>query len=152
MTAVTDTVRASHMVSRNLAPTGSKSTAEQALPWLDVTSATTATIDATRDRVVPCADDPRVMHVCHLVSCGWRDSGSIIATLDVARRDGTLCPSHGISSMGAGMPVDPLGTQDNFASLSTKDLLEARDQYHWHLIRKRNVVAHGGGVVPGPGH
>ena len=39
------------------------------------------------------------------------------------------------------MPVDILGVERRFASLSTKDLLEARDQYHWHLIHKRNVVA-----------
>jgi hypothetical protein len=38
------------------------------------------------------------------------------------------------------MPVDILGVERRFASLSTKDLLEARDQYHWHLIHKRNVV------------
>lgn len=33
-----------------------------------------------------------------------------------------------------------LGVERNFAALSTKDLLDARDQYHWHLIHKRNVV------------
>jgi hypothetical protein len=38
------------------------------------------------------------------------------------------------------MPVDVLGVERNFAGLSTKDLLDARDQYHWHLIHKRNVV------------
>lgn len=38
------------------------------------------------------------------------------------------------------MAVDILGVERNFASLSTKDLLEARDQYHWHLIHKRNVI------------
>src|SRR5258706_14585808 len=31
------------------------------------------------------------------------------------------------------------GTED-FASLSIKDLLEARDLYHWHLSNKANVV------------
>src|SRR5262245_9942076 len=35
---------------------------------------------------------------------------------------------------------DILGVGKNFASLSTKDLLEARDTYHWHLIHKANVV------------
>ena len=25
-------------------------------------------------------------------------------------------------------------------ALSTKDLVDARDQYHWHLIHKKNVV------------
>jgi hypothetical protein len=35
---------------------------------------------------------------------------------------------------------DILGLERNFASLSTKDLLEARDTYHWHLIHKANVV------------
>ena len=35
---------------------------------------------------------------------------------------------------------DILGVERNFASLSTKDLLEARDTYHWHLIHKANVV------------
>ena len=35
---------------------------------------------------------------------------------------------------------DVLGVGENFASLSTKDLLEARDQYHWHLVHKANVV------------
>lgn len=38
------------------------------------------------------------------------------------------------------MALDILGVPRNFASLSTKDLLDARDQYHWHLIHKRNVV------------
>jgi hypothetical protein len=36
--------------------------------------------------------------------------------------------------------MDILGVERNYASLSTKDLLEARDQYHWHLINKSNVV------------
>ncbi|HEX5110847.1 MAG TPA: hypothetical protein VFV95_20490 [Vicinamibacterales bacterium] len=35
---------------------------------------------------------------------------------------------------------DILGIERNFTSLSMKDLLEARDQYHWHLIHKANVV------------
>jgi hypothetical protein len=35
---------------------------------------------------------------------------------------------------------DILGVERNFASLSTRDLLEARDLYHWHLIHKPNVV------------
>lgn len=33
-----------------------------------------------------------------------------------------------------------LDTQFNFRSLSLKDLLEARDLYHWHLLNKENVV------------
>jgi hypothetical protein len=32
------------------------------------------------------------------------------------------------------------GTTDDFASLSLKDLLEARDLYHFHLMNKANVV------------
>ncbi|MGO4298865.1 S1/P1 Nuclease [Leifsonia sp. RAF41] len=35
---------------------------------------------------------------------------------------------------------DVLGTDRSFASLSTADLLEARDLYHWHLLNKKNVV------------
>jgi hypothetical protein len=35
---------------------------------------------------------------------------------------------------------DILGVERNFAALSTKDLVDARDQYHWHLIHKKNVV------------
>lgn len=35
---------------------------------------------------------------------------------------------------------DVLGTQNNFRSLSVKDLLEARDSYHYHLLNKPNVV------------
>jgi hypothetical protein len=35
---------------------------------------------------------------------------------------------------------DILGVERNFAALSTRDLLDARDQYHWHLINKKNVV------------
>ena len=33
-----------------------------------------------------------------------------------------------------------LNTTSNFRSLSVKDLLSARDQYHYHLINKANVV------------
>ena len=36
--------------------------------------------------------------------------------------------------------MDILSNQNNFASLSLRDLLEARDQYHVHLLNKRNVV------------
>ena len=43
--------------------------------------------------------------------------------------------------MGTMTVDDILGAGRNFASLSTKDLLEARDTYHWHLIHKANVVA-----------
>ena len=35
---------------------------------------------------------------------------------------------------------DILGTRNNFRSLSIKDLLEARDLYHFHLLNKANVV------------
>jgi len=35
---------------------------------------------------------------------------------------------------------DILGTKNNFRSLSMKDLLQARDLYHYHLLNKRNVV------------
>ncbi len=33
-----------------------------------------------------------------------------------------------------------VGTQRDFESLSLRDLLEARDLYHWHLINRRTVV------------
>lgn len=36
--------------------------------------------------------------------------------------------------------MDILGVERNYASLSVKDLLEARDLYHYHLIHKANVV------------
>jgi hypothetical protein len=36
--------------------------------------------------------------------------------------------------------MSPLSVQPNFQSLSLKDLLEARDLYHWHLSNKANVV------------
>ena len=36
--------------------------------------------------------------------------------------------------------MDPLAQPVNFRSLSLKDLLEARDTYHWHLMNKANVV------------
>src|SRR5438067_102230 len=32
-------------------------------------------------------------------------------------------------------------SSSNFASLSLKDLVTARDQFHYHLINKKNVVA-----------
>lgn len=35
---------------------------------------------------------------------------------------------------------DVLRTKNNFRSLSVKDLLEARDNYHYHLLNKPNVV------------
>ena len=35
---------------------------------------------------------------------------------------------------------DVLRTESNFRSLSVKDLLQARDQYHYHLMNKANVV------------
>ena len=35
---------------------------------------------------------------------------------------------------------DILGVDRNYASLSTRDLLDARDQYHWHLVHRRNVI------------
>src|SRR5690349_16489381 len=35
---------------------------------------------------------------------------------------------------------DVLGVERNYAALATKDLVEARDLYHWHLIHKTNVV------------
>ena len=34
-----------------------------------------------------------------------------------------------------------LSTQQNFRALSVRDLLQARDLYHWHLLNKPNVVA-----------
>lgn len=36
--------------------------------------------------------------------------------------------------------TDLLGTKQNFRSLSIKDLLQARDLYHYHLLNKANVV------------
>ena len=36
--------------------------------------------------------------------------------------------------------MDPLAQPVNFRSLSPKDLLEARETYHWHLMNKANVV------------
>src|SRR5258707_745085 len=39
-----------------------------------------------------------------------------------------------------GEKMSPLSAQQNFQSLSLKDLLEARDLYHWHLSNKANVV------------
>jgi hypothetical protein len=33
-----------------------------------------------------------------------------------------------------------LSGQANFQSISLKDLLEARELYHWHLVNKANVV------------
>lgn len=36
--------------------------------------------------------------------------------------------------------IDLLSNTTNFRSLSLKDLLEARDLYHWHLINKANVI------------
>lgn len=38
------------------------------------------------------------------------------------------------------MSIDPVGVQKNFQSLSIRDLLEARDLYHFHLMNKANVV------------
>ncbi len=40
----------------------------------------------------------------------------------------------------------PLSSQPNFRSLSLKDLLEARDLYHWHLSNKANVVGTAAGL------
>ncbi len=36
--------------------------------------------------------------------------------------------------------MDILETRTNFQSLSVKDLLEARDLYHYHLLHKKNVI------------
>jgi hypothetical protein len=36
---------------------------------------------------------------------------------------------------------DYLSLEDNFALLSLRDLLAAREQFHWHLMHKQNVVA-----------
>src|SRR5438552_379595 len=38
------------------------------------------------------------------------------------------------------MAIDVVGVQRNYQSLSVRDLLEARDQYHYHLMNKANVV------------
>jgi len=42
--------------------------------------------------------------------------------------------------MSSGVTVDRLAVDRNFASLSLKDLVEARDNYHWHLTSMTNVV------------
>ena len=49
--------------------------------------------------------------------------------------------------------MDPLAQQVHFRSLSLKDLLEARETYHWHLMNKANVVgtAVGAYLIRGPG-
>lgn len=48
------------------------------------------------------------------------------------------------TDMAMRAPVSPtrdvLSTQNNYRSLSVKDLLEARDSYHYHLLNKPNVV------------
>jgi hypothetical protein len=36
--------------------------------------------------------------------------------------------------------ITAVGTERDFESLSLKDLLEARDLYHWHLVNHSNVV------------
>src|SRR5678815_5380802 len=36
--------------------------------------------------------------------------------------------------------ADILSTERNYRSLSIKDLLQARDLYHYHLLNKPNVV------------
>ena len=36
--------------------------------------------------------------------------------------------------------ADILSTEKNYRSLSIKDLLQARDLYHYHLLNKPNVV------------
>ena len=36
--------------------------------------------------------------------------------------------------------MDPLAQPVNIRSLSLKDLLDARDTYHWHLMNKANVI------------
>src|SRR5689334_10285547 len=47
--------------------------------------------------------------------------------------------------IGAAILGDVMDTlfksSSNFASLSLKDLVEARDLFHYHLINKKNVVA-----------
>jgi hypothetical protein len=42
--------------------------------------------------------------------------------------------------MGTMTADDILGVGRNFASLSTRDLLEARDQYHWHVIHSASAT------------
>src|SRR3954462_268446 len=60
--------------------------------------------------------------------------------------------------MSNGVDMDVLGTDRSFASLSTADLLGARDLYHWHLLNKKNVVGTAVGLYlvrtsdPWPGH
>ena len=51
---------------------------------------------------------------------------------------------HGTPQGGArknGKPGDPLTVAQQFNMLSLKDLVEARDHYHVHLMHKENVVA-----------
>src|ERR1041384_8739984 len=38
------------------------------------------------------------------------------------------------------------GTEQRFSSLSLKDLVEARDVYHFHLMNKANVIGTGVGL------
>ncbi|MFD2029389.1 hypothetical protein ACFSKM_01790 [Ancylobacter dichloromethanicus] len=45
-----------------------------------------------------------------------------------------------VEGAGGERGMDILGAERNFASLSVKDLLEARDLYHYHLIHRANVV------------
>jgi len=73
--------------------------------------------------------------------------------LVLTRRTATATDAGASASAQAGRPgtsrlprvdgevvVDRLAVERNFASLSLKDLLEARDNYHWHLTSMTNVV------------
>jgi hypothetical protein len=38
-------------------------------------------------------------------------------------------------------------SSSTFASLSLKDLIEARDVFHYHLMNKKNVLGDGAGSI-----
>ncbi len=66
---------------------------------------------------------------------------------------------HGTPQGGArknGKPGDPLTVAQQFSMLSLKDLVEARDHYHVHLMHKKENVVAAVGAVSGaqdhPGH
>src|ERR1700751_3175946 len=71
------------------------------------------------------APPPHVMHTACIATCVT-----------------AACLQRPVNATGErrGESMNPLSTQHNFQSLSLRDLLEARDLYHWHLSNKPNVV------------
>src|SRR6185369_10264332 len=58
------------------------------------------------------------------------------------RDDRAACPVHRAHHHTEGPRMSVLfKTRETFSSLSLKDLLEARDVFHYHLMSKKNVVA-----------